>query len=219
MLSIPEVVEEIIRKMPFIEEALADNLINVSSLARQILPEIRDKVKRDVKEAAVVMAIKRMEPGAYRKMQSKINNFLINIGDVVVRSNLAESTYSNSSRLFQKQAELLNKTATKKESFCTFSQGVNESTIIISNDLLDELGTLMGGENCVSSNKGLSSITLKLPKENTQISGIYYYILKKLAWENINIVEIISTTHEFTLIVRDEDIDRAFSIMMRIKKP
>jgi aspartokinase len=144
---------------------------------------------------------------------------LINIGDVVVRSNLAESTYSNSSRLFQKQAELLNKTSTKKESFCTFSQGVNESTIIISNDLQDELTSLMGGENCVSSNKGLSSITLKLPKENTQISGIYYYILKKLAWENINIVEIISTTHEFTLIVRDEDIDRAFSIMMRIKKP
>ena len=219
MLSIPEVVEEIIRKMPFIEEALADNLINVSSLARQILPEIKDKVKRDVKEAAVVMAIKRMEPGAYRKMQSKINNFLINIGDVVVRSNLSEATYSNSARLFQKQAELLNKTSTKKESFCTFSQGVNESTIIISNDLHDELTTLMQGENCIMQTKGLSSITLKLPKENTQISGIYYYILKKLAWENINILEIISTTHEFTLIVKDEDIDRAFSIMMRIKKP
>jgi aspartokinase len=136
-----------------------------------------------------------------------------------VRSNLSEATYSNSARLFQKQAELLNKTATKKESFCTFSQGVNESTIIISNDLHDELRTLMSGENCIMQTKGLSSITLKLPKENTQISGIYYYILKKLAWENINIMEIISTTHEFTLIVKDEDIDRAFSIMMRIKKP
>ncbi|MDB4344442.1 hypothetical protein OAA35_01030 [bacterium] len=47
---------------------------------------------------------------------------------------------------------------------------------------------------------------------------MYYYIFKKLAWTGINIVEIISTTNEFTLVVSDDDIDKAFSILIGLKK-
>ena len=43
MKTIQEVVESTIRKTPFIEEALNEKLINVSSLARIILPEVSEK--------------------------------------------------------------------------------------------------------------------------------------------------------------------------------
>jgi hypothetical protein len=42
-------------------------------------------------------------------------------------------------------------------------------------------------------------------------------MFKRLAWEDINIVEVISTTNEFTIVVEDEDIDRAFSVIQRMK--
>jgi hypothetical protein len=218
MITVPEIVEDIIRKSPFIEEALADGLINVSSLARRIKPEITERLKKDVKESAIIMAINRMEPGAYEKIQTKLKNFLSSIGDTTVRSNLSEFTYQNASTLFAKQAEILRLSSTQKEKFCTFSQGVNESTIIVSNDLVEEVKKMMKAEKCISSVIDLSSITIRMPKENLQISGIYYYILKRLAWEGINVVELISTSHEFTVVVHDDDIDRAFSIMMKIKK-
>lgn len=219
MATIPEIVEELIRKSPFIEEALADGLINVSSLARKLKPEINERLGKGVNEGAIIMAINRLEPGTYQKLQTKINNFFSSVGDIIVRSNLSEHTYLNSPSVFQKQAELLKLASKQKESFCTFSQGVYESTIIVSSDIVEELEKLMKTEKCISSIAGLSSITLKLPKENIQISGIYYFILKRLAWESINIVEIISTTHEFTLVVKDVDVDSAFSIMMKLKKP
>lgn len=37
-------------------------------------------------------------------------------------------------------------------------------------------------------------------------------ILKILAWEGINVVEVVSTFSEFTIILEDEEVSRAFSL-------
>ncbi|MBX7093428.1 MAG: aspartate kinase [Flavobacteriales bacterium] len=218
MVTIPEVVEDIIRKSPFLEEALADGLINVSSLARKIQPEIAERLKKDVKEGAVIMAINRMAPSNYYKINLKIQNFMHSIGDVIVRSNLSDFTYHNSDTLYSATAELLKQVSTQKELFCTFSAGVYETTVIVSEALKSFVLEHFSNEKQISFSDNLSSITIKLPKENTEISGVYYYILKRIAWDGINIREIISTSNEFTLVVHDKDIDRTFSILMSLKK-
>jgi aspartokinase len=64
----------------------------------------------------------------------------------------------------------------------------------------------------------LASITIKLPKTNLEQSGIYYFILKQLAWANIPVQEVISTTHEITLVVKENDINKTFSILIDLKK-
>ncbi len=63
----------------------------------------------------------------------------------------------------------------------------------------------------------LASITIKLPKSNIEQSGIYYFILKQLAWADISVQEVISTTHEITIVVKETDIKQAFSILMDMK--
>lgn len=218
MVTIPEIVEDIIRKSPFLEEALADGLINVSSLARRIKPEIAERLKKDVKEGAIIMAINRMAPSNYFKINLKIQNFMHSIGDVIVRSNLSDVTFHNSETLYSATSELLKHVSTQKEMFCTFSAGVYETTVIISESLKGYVNEIFKREKQISFQDNLSSITIKLPKENTEISGVYYYILKRIAWDGINIREIISTSNEFTIVVHDVDIDRTFSILMSLKK-
>lgn len=218
MVTIPEIVEDIIRKSPFLEEALADGLINVSSLARRIKPEIAERLKKDVKEGAIIMAINRMAPSNYFKINLKIQNFMHSIGDVIVRSNLSDVTFHNSETLYSATSELLKHVSTQKEMFCTFSAGVYETTVIMSESLKGYVNEIFKREKQISFQDNLSSITIKLPKENTEISGVYYYILKRIAWDGINIREIISTSNEFTIVVHDVDIDRTFSILMSLKK-
>jgi hypothetical protein len=218
MTTIPEIVEDIIRKSPFLEEALSEGLINVSSLARKIRPEVSERLKKEVKDGAIIMAINRMAPSNYYKINIRIQNFMHSLGDVIVRSNLSDFTFENSDTLIHHQAELLKHIANKKELFCTFSQGVYETTIILSNTLVDFVKKEFKNENLLSESDDLASITMKLPVENTEISGIYYYILKRIAWEGINISEVISTSNEFTIVVRNRDIDRTFSILMSLKK-
>ena len=64
----------------------------------------------------------------------------------------------------------------------------------------------------------LSSITVKLPETNTETFGVYYYIMKHLAWDGINIEQVVSTANEFTVIVDSKDIDDAFKILMQLKR-
>jgi aspartokinase len=112
---------------------------------------------------------------------------------------------------------LLEQISSRKEIFYTFSQGIYETTLVLSDVMSDVVADIFKNEMLTYKITDLSSITIKLPEENSQVYGIYYHILKKLAYEGINILEIISTTHEFTVVVNDKDVDSAFSVLKRLK--
>ena len=102
--------------------------------------------------------------------------------------------------------------------FYTFSQGINETTIIISKAFEDQMEEIFKEEQLIKKTTNLSSVILKLPEINSEIPGLYYFILKNLAWEGVNINEVISTTNEFTIVVSDVDINKAFLVLMKLKK-
>ncbi|MCB0380762.1 MAG: aspartate kinase, partial [Flavobacteriales bacterium] len=140
------------------------------------------------------------------------------LGDITVRSRITYYTFKNSETIVDRQADLLKKIKGKKDTFFAFSQGVYETTIILSDSEHDDVDSIFKNETLIQETKGLSSLTIKLPSENADVSGIYYFILKKIAWEGINILDIISTMHEFTIVVDDDSIDRAFTILKNLNK-
>lgn len=218
MISIPTAVEACIKKRPFLEDALVEGLINLSALARQLKPEIEKIVDREVNDSAVIMALNRLVPRLEVVTAKKAKCVVENVGDLTVKSNLADYTFRNTSSLHKCQANLLDQINEMKNIFCTFSQGIYETTLVVSEALTDLVDEIFKGETLVSKNSNLSLITVKLPIDNALCPGVYYYLFKELAWENINIVEVISTTNEFTIVVSDEDIHRAFAILMSAKQ-
>jgi hypothetical protein len=147
----------------------------------------------------------------------KLEKLVKKLGDIIVRSNLADYTFKNSDTLLKKQKKLIAILSSKKDFFYALSQGVYETTFVLSDIASKEIPDIFEGEKLISYNFGLSSITIKLPAENTDQPGLYYYIFKRIAWEGINVLEVISTTNEFTLILKDKDIDRAFSVIKKLK--
>ena len=218
MLTIPNAVEEVIKKKPFLEGALVEGLINLSALARQLKPEIEKKVGKEVNDSAVIMALNRLVPRLELMSAMKFKKVVENIGDIIVRSNLADYAFVNSPTLYERQAMLLARVRTMKDVFCTFAQGVYEATLVVSSTIVGLVDEIFADENNIAKTVDLSSITVKLPAENTICPGVYYYIFKELAWDNINITEVISTTNEFTVVISDSDIHRAFTILMEAKR-
>ncbi len=218
MQSLGKITEELINRSPFLREAMSENLINISSLARKLRPEIEKKLKKEVNEGAIVMAIKRMPPGYYHQLDLKIKNVMGEIGDILVRSNLTNFTFENSETLKEKQLELLTILNKENDSFFAITRGITETTLIVNDGHIDTIEKLFKKEKITSHTKNLASVTVKLPTINIELHGVYYYILKHLAWDGINITEIISTSNEFTTVVSQSDIDRAFSILMRLKR-
>ena len=107
---------------------------------------------------------------------------------------------------------------TNKNLFYTSSRGVNETNIVVSSEINDMVESCLKSEKLISKNENLSSITVKLPHENVSVPGVYYYIFQSLAWEGIVIDEVISTSNEFTIVVNENQIDLAFSVIKDLKK-
>ncbi len=214
MISVSDALEEILTTYPFIEEGLSRGIINYSAFAREVKPQIEKRLYKSVKPGAIIMALKRLSE---KLSTNKINqNTNINLTDITVRSNLMEITFANSATFPDKQRQLLNELANQKDVFCTFSEGVRETTFIASISIEKLINHTFANEKMVNKINNLSSITIRLPIETIETPGVYYQILKRLAWENINVIEVISTYTEITIIFRTENVDKAFSVLKKI---
>lgn len=218
MKTISAVVEHYIKKKPFLQTALAQGIINLTSLSRQIKPEIAEELGKDVKDGAIVMALKRLSDDLEFRATHRIVKVLKNIGEITVRSNLSDYTFLASDTILQQQAKLLEEVNANQDVFYTSSRGVNEINIVISNIMDGVVEKYFKHERCTQKAEGLSSITVKLPAENVSVPGIYYFIFQRLAWEGIVLYEVISTTNEFTILVNDEQVDVAFKTIKDLKQ-
>jgi hypothetical protein len=129
---------------------------------------------------------------------------------------LVDFTYKNSDTLIEKQSKLIKLITSEKEIFYTISTGVFETTIVISMSFSEKISQIFKEEVLVASTPSISSITLKLPDDNLKTPGLYYYVFKQIAWEGISVLEVISTTNELSIILKDKDVDKTFSILKRL---
>jgi len=211
MITISQIVYSIIENKPFLEEGLKKGIINLSALARFIKPDIEKKLQKKVKTGAIIVALDRTA----QKLPKNIaeNNLLDNIGDLTVRSKLMEITFENSPTLFEAQKKIYNNISRSKDLFCTFSQGVRETTLIMNNSLKNEVSEIFSGEKIISQYDGLSSVSITYPAWVVATPGVYYLILKLLSWNGINVYEVISTHTELTIIVSEKDVEKTFSVL------
>jgi len=212
MVTIPEVVEEIINRSAYLEEGITRGIINLSSLARQIKPEIEEKLYKKVQEGAILMALRRLSTRIIAN--SPYKKIFQVVPEMIVRSNLVGYTIQNSESLSRSYEKLFGRTDHHKY-FFTITQGVFETEIIISEQKKETIEKILKEEKISHVAQNLSSITIRLPDENVITPGVYYFILKALAWERINIIDVVSTYSEFTLILDNKEVDKAFSVLKK----
>ncbi len=217
MKTIASEVTNYIKKKPFLSSALSQGIINLTSLARQIQPQIENVLKKHAKSGAIVMALKRISENHEFLSTHKIVRVLKNMGDITVRSSLVDYCYKISETLLPTQAKFLNQIDLTKNIFYTTSRGVGESNIIVSQQLSTIIESIFKHEVCIEKTNDLSAISIKLPTENVNIPGIYYFIFQRLSWEGVNINEVISTSNEFTILMNEESVNIAFQVIKDLK--
>lgn len=217
MKTIANCVEEILVSQPFLEDALNRNILNYSALSEELKDPISKMLRKPVKSGAIMMALRRYSPPKEMANKIKLNKVLQNLGDITVRSDLSDYTFKNSGSLIQGHLKMLEFLKGDPHIFYTFTRGVHESNILITTALKKQTEECYKNEICTTVQDNLSAITIGLPKENTKIAGLYYQFFKRLAWEGISLYEIVSTTNEFTILVEDENVNKAFSAIKGLK--
>ena len=217
MKTIASVVEQYIKTKPYLSTAMTQGIINLTSLARQIQPEIEETLQKPARSGAIVMALKRISDNLEFLSTHKLVKVLKGIGDITVRSNLVDFSFKISDTLLNAQAQFLNEVNDNPNIFYTSSRGVTESNIIVSSNAAAQLENYFQSERLIEKTEDLSSISIKLPTENVTIPGIYYFIFQRLSWEGVNIYEVISTSNEFTIIVGEDQVNTAFKAIKELK--
>ena len=216
MRTISSAVEDYIKSKPFLISALSQGIINLTSLSRIIKSEIELSLKKEVRYGAIVMALKRLSTELEFRTTFKIVKIIKDIGDITVRSSLVDYNFKVSDTLLSNQAKLLSK-VDNNDDFYTSSRGVNECNIVVSENLISLVEDVLKDEVLLSKQTNLSSISIKLPAENVSIPGVYYFVFQRLSWEGINIYEVISTSNEFTILVNEDQVDKAFKVIKNLK--
>jgi hypothetical protein len=213
MNTITSVVHNILRHQPFLDDALAKDLINFSALAAHLQPEVEKELRKPVQQGSIIMALRRYAP--QRNLLK--NTGFREMGDIVVRSGITEYTYLNSKTILGSQAKLLNIVKDELGVYLNYSSNYQESNILVSAELKDTVASCFENEILVSVKSELSSITIALPKNSAKSVGLYFYIFKLLAYEGIPVFEMISTSNYFALFLEKEYVNQAFLLLNEIK--
>ena len=214
MVSIARSVEQNIRNKPFLEQALSRGIVNYAALADEIMVQVEKDVGKKVKHSAVMMAL--------RRLAEKLDNndefiaYFEYDKSIQVRDGLIEYTIVKNPDTLDIIRQLISDIDYSKGDFLTFSQGIHEITLLID----AKNGTKLSKRitSAYNSVDNLSSLTLFVPEQAKDSPGFFYIITKELAWENININEIVSTENELSIIVSSDDIPRVFSIIQILLK-
>lgn len=214
MITVPQVVEEIIKNSPILTESVEEGLVNYSSLARKIKPEIEQKLYKSVTIGSIIMALKRLKVDSSKT--AALKTALSKITDLSMRSNLAALTFVNSSTLFGNQSKLLDAASKTPNSFLTISTGIHETSIFISKNLSNEAEMIFKDEIKTLAVDGLSSITLMLPKDAIDTPGIHYSVFKKLYSQGVNVFETATSYTELTIFLYSKDTEKAFAAVKNL---
>lgn len=214
MVTIAHLVEKIIEQKPFLQEALGRGIVNNAALAEELMPEIEKELKKKVKFSAVNMAI--------RRLAEKLNQTFIAKAkfdkdtDITIKSDLIEIITFKLEDIESYLKKLYGIVDFKKGDFLTITQGINEVMIITNKKYENKILGIFPIRAIKKTIKKLSSITINIPESSVGTLGLFYMITRTLAWENINIVDIVSTFTELTFIIDEDDTARAFDTLKKL---
>lgn len=216
MKTIAEFLEEKLRANACIADALLEDIVNVSALARKWKPWLEEQTLEEVSVHSISMALRRMvEENRIQQSEHAALHEEFPVRKVLLQTNLVEYVFAPSMQLTRIHKRLMDAQERKRRDnvFLHFSQGIRETAFIVSDALEPELVALTKNEKRISRFPDLTAISLLFPYGTEVVPGIFYKFLQPLAWEGITIVEILSTWSELTFIVQQKDEEEAFAIL------
>lgn len=214
MTTVPDATQIIIERSRYLSEALSKKLINISSLAEYIKPELEEMLMKDVSTGSIIMAITRLQTKL--KPKYKQIDLFKKQPEMLVRSGLSLVNIQRTKESEEAIRELFIKRV--KGTFFSITIGASEINIAVSSSHVSFIESKISKNLIMSIIPNVSLITIFLPAEAIETAGVYYFFLKSIAWEGINILGNASTTTELTLFFSDRDVHRAFEVLSSLYK-
>jgi len=211
MPTVSAAIKEIVDSKPMLYEAISQGIVNYANLADSLKSEIELMTGEKVELPAIVMALRRyaerMKPAAEKKLPFTTKS------EIVMKTGLMDITFVKTPALLSRMKKLYELIDHDKGDTLNIIQGNYEITIVINDRYRKDVLELLKDEKLLNQEKELVSFTMSFSKGFFYSPGIIAKVTRTLAWENINLFEIISTMTELIFIISSKDAMRAYKAL------
>jgi len=208
--SIAEKTRVYIDSHPSIKDCISKDLVNYSSLARQIMKDL------DIKnEEAVMIACRRYAQRLSKKDHEKEILKIIGDSHIEVKTKICAVTAKNDWTVLHK-LELVFVKLINEKAIMQVIQVSQAITIIADEKLKNDVINAVGKENILHVRQDLVEISVKSPEKITDTSGVFSYLADNLAENGVNVAEIVSCFTDTIFIVDEKDMIHAYSILSKV---
>ena len=206
MLTVTDCTRQIVQESPFVQETLRVGWLNLSQYAISILPEIETKLYKKVQLGSIITAL-----GRIRLELEKLFEIKLKINDISMKVPITEFNFVRQTGSQLSIAKLFEDLKSVPNNFLNVINGNTETGIFINSNHSQFVLDNFENPNLVLSD--LAAISIKFDFEYLDNLGSVYEVLRLLVWSKINLLEIISTYTELTLIVHKKDSTKVFEIL------
>jgi len=215
MVTASHLVKKAVSENSFLLEAMSKELVSYGNLAEQLKPEIEQELGKKVKESAIVMALRRYTE-ELQGFDKKVKKFRFQ-GEILLRTNIMDFNIVKSSSLLTKIKNIYNLVDFGRGDTLNIIFGSNEASIVANEKYKEKLSSFLKGEKILNKKFDLVALTIVFEgKDFFTTPGVVFTATRKLAWENINIFEIISTMMELTFILSKKDSMKAYNVLQSL---
>ena len=212
MVTVSHLVKKIVGENSFLMEAMGKELISYGNLAEQLKQEIEKELGKKIKEPAIIMALRRYADDL-RDFDKKTRRFRFE-GEILMRTNIMDFNIVKSNSLLNKIKNLYGLIDFERGDVLKIIVGNNEVSIITNEKYKEKLSNFLKGEKIINKEFDVVSLTLSFrSKDFIYTPGVVFTAVRNLAWNNINILEIVSTMTELTFILKKKDSIKAYNIL------
>lgn len=199
-----------------LQEVLIEGIVNYVNLANKLQPEIQAELGGKIEKSAVMMALRRC--GEELQIKSIIKEQFKMSHEIIMKTNLCDICIVKAPSALDKIKQIHQIVDYEKGETLNVIQGNYEITIVISQKHLESLKEILKKEKILNIQRNLVALTIGLSKEFLSTPGILALATRKLAWNNINIFENISTMTELIFIVAEKDAVKAYNTFQEMTK-
>lgn len=211
MESVSTSVKRIIDRTPFLYEMLIQGILSYSNYAASIQGTVEELHGKEVKTSAIVMAIRRYAE-ELRKKDTEQKQYDLRY-EIMMKTNIYDINLVRSDTIMAKLGTLYGLISPSSGDFLNITLGSHEVSLSFSEKYLETVERLAAGETILHRMGDLVALSLVFSGDFMSTPGIVYEAVRKLAWEEINVNEIVSTMNELTFVIRREDSMDAFTVL------
>jgi aspartokinase len=210
-MSVSKIVKDIVKDQPYLLEAINRGIIHFGNLSAELKPKVEIILEKKVTDSSIIMALRRYADELQEMSEKEGKRRLY--CEITMKTSICDYNVVKTPKLLQMIPSFYGLVELDRGDFLNVTIGNHEVSIVASQKHFKAISEKLKKEKILDKKSDLVALTIVFDGDFFNTPGITYQVLQALAWKNINILEIISTISELTLVIDKNDSIKSYEVL------